>query len=474
MNLLRASTGSPRFKVPKTAAEGTEFVFELAVTDASGLTSKDECVVKIIKSFSIASVSETQSNVSDDGAPVSEASNEKTDVVTGSVSVQTEEGTGSADSEPGDQIKTATAAPDVQTDEQNSNNKVPGCPVPVVSMGDEPLLLPVILAVEGFSDSDTGDSHSKTQWQVYRTADKVCVLNTITSSYLTVFRIPEIMLDENTTYFWRARFFDNHDAASDWSKNVSFKTDYSDTDRDGNGVPDDQEVDISVDMNSDEIPDVQQAVVKSVMIPSCHKPIGLSIENANTVSAILSISAVDTVDFDFTPEDEEIIRQLPYGLINFKLAVDRPGDAAVVTVHFSQPVSTSAKWVKFDSVQGVWLDYSAYAEFSDDGMSVSIEFVDGGFGDDDGVANGVIVDPSGLDLSSRAESFSVEVADNLDTDDTDGGEEGDSDNGSGSGSGCFVTGAMEETTAGFPLTAACTLLLLGAALLLSFGDRKLI
>jgi len=289
---------------------------------------------------------------------------------------------------------------------------IPDYPLPAVSTGDEPLLFPAEISIEGFSDPDTGDYHSKTQWQVYRTTDMVCVLDTITSSYLTVFRIPEIILDENTTYFWRARFFDNRGAASEWSENIGFKTGFSDTDTDGDGVPDDQEVNISVDMNRDNMPDAQQAVIKSIMLPSCNEPIGLSIENANTVKAILSMSAVDTDDFDFKPADEEKIKDLPYQLIIFKLAVDRPGDTAVVTVHFSRPASSSAKWIKFDPIQGVWLDCSAYAVLSDDGMSVTLELVDGGFGDVDGVANGIIVDPSGLDQLHKTESSSMGIADN--------------------------------------------------------------
>ena len=490
VSLLKASTEISKFKVPKTVSEGTVLVFELAVMDADGLMSKDECVVTITKSFSIASATGSPGDVVDvESQVVSDTPNNEAVIVTGGGADQTEESSGSVGADPADQVTNGSKDSDTETDNQNSyngstepdtkpeiqnsDNRVPVYPVPAASMGDSPLLGPVELAVNGFFDPDAGDYHSKTQWQVYRTEDKVCVLDSLSSSYLTVFRIPEIMLDENTAYFWRARFFDNHGAASGWSKNISFTTDFSDTDTDGNGIPDDQEVDISVDMNRDGMPDAQQAVVKSIMIPSRNEPIGLSIENASTVTAILSMSAVDALESNFAPEDEEKMNQLPYGLINFKLAVDQPGDKAVVTVHFSQPVSGSAKWVKFDPIKGTWLDYGAYSEFSDDRMSVTLEFVDGGFGDDDGVANGVIIDPSGLDLSPDAESFSMEGAGSVETEITGGGDSGAGGNGGGSGGGCFVTGAMEEPTAGLPLAAACMFLLFGAAIGLRFSDRKL-
>lgn len=469
VNLIKGSTGSPRFKVPKTAVDGTVFIFELAVTDTDGLTSKDECSVKITKPFSIASAVDMQDNASIIvETAASEASNEQTDDASGDSTDQTVENTRAADSDSTDQAKIVASEPDAQTDKQYSDNSAPNCPMPEGFMGNDPLLLPVELAVDEFIDPNTGDCHSKTQWQVYRTEDKLCVLDIVTSSHLTVFRIPEIMLDENTAYFWRARFFDNHNAASEWSKNVGFATDFSDIDTDGNGIPDDQETGISVDMNSDGISDGQQAIVKSILIPSCNEPIGLSIEKSNTATAILSMSAADAVDFDLDPEDEDKINRLPYGLINFKLAVDRSGDTVVVTVHFSQPVSKSAKWVKFDPFQGVWLDYSAHADFSEDGMSVDLEFEDGGCGDDDGVANGIIVDPSGLDFVFAAESFSTQATSpNMVTLNEEIASGGDS----GSG-GCFVAGVMKETTSGLPLTAAC-ILLLGAVCALRFGNGKL-
>jgi hypothetical protein len=52
-------------------------------------------------------------------------------------------------------------------------------------------------------------------------------------------------------------------------------------------------------------------------------------------------------------------------------------------------------WYKYGSNNG-WYDYSDHAEFNADRDQVTLTLVDGGIGDDDGVANGVIADPSGL------------------------------------------------------------------------------
>ena len=43
-----------------------------------------------------------------------------------------------------------------------------------------------------------------------------------------------------------------------------------------------------------------------------------------------------------------------------------------------------------------WYDFSAYAKFASDRRSVTLTLTDGGPGDADGVANGVIVDPAGV------------------------------------------------------------------------------
>jgi hypothetical protein len=57
-----------------------------------------------------------------------------------------------------------------------------------------------------------------------------------------------------------------------------------------------------------------------------------------------------------------------------------------------------------------WQDYSDHAIFSEDRKSVTLEFKDGGFGDADGTANGIIIDPSGLGTvySSSAVNTSTE------------------------------------------------------------------
>ena len=87
--------------------------------------------------------------------------------------------------------------------------------------------------------------------------------------------------------------------------------------------------------------------------------------------------------------------EMPFDTISFKVRVLNPGDTASVVVYFSEAAPSGARWYKYDIRNG-WQDYSDHATFSNDMKSVTLEFKDGGFGDDDGTENGIILDPSGL------------------------------------------------------------------------------
>ncbi|MGD9008678.1 MAG: hypothetical protein PVG41_12195, partial [Desulfobacteraceae bacterium] len=63
-----------------------------------------------------------------------------------------------------------------------------------------------------------------------------------------------------------------------------------------------------------------------------------------------------------------------------------------------EPAPENAEWYKFNSDEG-WQAYPNVV-FSEDRKSMTIVLEDGGAGDQDGVRNGVIVDPSGLGYES--------------------------------------------------------------------------
>jgi hypothetical protein len=112
----------------------------------------------------------------------------------------------------------------------------------ITPIDDEVTALMPTLQTDAFYDPDAGDVHTRTQWRIFRAADDLCVFD-ITSSFLLLeVQVPRLILEEDTDYVWQARFFNNHDTASEWSFQGTFATDYAGyADVDGNGVPDDQD-----------------------------------------------------------------------------------------------------------------------------------------------------------------------------------------------------------------------------------------
>jgi hypothetical protein len=122
-------------------------------------------------------------------------------------------------------------------------------------------------------------------------------------------------------------------------------------------------------------------------------------------TGVKSIESIESVDPNTVSDTTNMPGSMPWGLISFRLTVDNPGDTAEVTIYFPDVAGSNASWHKYDSING-WQDYADHATFSPDRRSVTVELQDGGYGDDDGTANGIIIDPSGLGSASSSESES--------------------------------------------------------------------
>ena len=261
--------------------------------------------------------------------------------------------------------------------------------------GKTDVLLSPELQAHGLAGT-AGDIHSETRWQVSRLADDfsagALVLDVASDSQLTTFIVPDLILDIDATYYWRVKFHYASGAQSEWSAPFSFATITTDEgDQNTNGIPDSQEIDDpNLDLDANGTPDRDQADMKGVKSGFDNAP--LVVQAAANVTTIESLRWIDPdtiVDVQNRPDD------LPVGLLNFKLSLNTPGATAEVIVYFFQAVPAGARWVQYNPLTG-WQDYSAHAVFSADGKSVTLAFMDGGFGDVDGAANGVIVDPSGI------------------------------------------------------------------------------
>lgn len=96
----------------------------------------------------------------------------------------------------------------------------------------------------------------------------------------------------------------------------------------------------------------------------------------------------------------------PFGMFDFRVKTDRVGGTAQVEIALSAPAADNAKYYKFDSSKkkfSVFEDDAGKSEdllLDTDRRVITLTLRDGGPNDEDGVANGYIVDPSGLAINS--------------------------------------------------------------------------
>jgi hypothetical protein len=315
--------------------------------------------------------------------------------------------------------------------------QAPDMPVLISPVGGEAVSTLTVLETDSFHTKVAGTTHSKTRWQVFLDDDDyaVCVLDIQSNTALTNLTVPKLVLDEGTAYFWRAQFIDSNGTASEWSDYEYFATAETFADANTNGILDVQEVGPTIDLDKDGVKDNEQRTIKSVKMEGTTVQIGVSIKDCPTAVAVESVESEDPRQPDAYASDKP--KRMPFGLINFKIAVAKPGDTATVKLYFSALAPLRSKWFKYDPIADRWYDFSAYAKFSADRRSLTLTLRDGGAGDADGVANGVIVDPAGIVEEADAEIVG-----------SDSGA-GDIASGGGSGGGgCFINTAHEGAAAG--------------------------
>jgi hypothetical protein len=262
--------------------------------------------------------------------------------------------------------------------------------------GASDLFMTPVLRTDPFESDDHTDRHLKTRWIITRESDERCVLDVTSSNYLTELDVPPLVLEENTLYSWVVQYTSAKGVVSDWSSSSRFTTGLSALDHDGDGLPDDQAVDNSIDLDNNGVPDAQQSDLCCVNVRDGKGQMAIC---APKGSGVRRISAMEATDLSTLSAADRSRFDLPLGLIGFRLETKRVGGIVRIRAHFSHAAPQAAKWVKYDNVNG-WQDYSAHAVFARDRRFVDIEIQDGGFGDADGVANGIIIDPSGYGVAT--------------------------------------------------------------------------
>lgn len=293
------------------------------------------------------------------------------------------------DTQDGD-TDTTGPGPVTSEPEENSSPSVPEVISPNQSEGVS--LAPKLVAGR-FFDLD-GDGHTKSRWQVSTRSDFAdLVMDRVCYNQLTEFTLSDMLLDTETTYYWRVCYTDSAGMTSDWSQPGVFETrdNAAAGDADGDGLPDHQEVETFVDLDGDGQADSSQANMLVVKTALGDGLVGVKCNSPDVqVVALKSLIPEDVAGQDTPPGT------MTFGLISFKLLLAEGVTTATITVYFSEELDPEASWYKYSTEDG-WQAYE-YAMFGSDRHSVTLVLEDGGSGDEDGVRNGIIVDPSGMGL----------------------------------------------------------------------------
>ena len=318
--------------------------------------------------------------------------------------------------------------------------------------------VPVKCTIEAssFYDADNG-IHYETEWEIRDVDANLIVLSLKNGTCLTVLDVPAFVLNPDTSYSCKVRYYDASGNASEWSDEIAFLTELDNNNEiNGNGIPDDQEAeyDWDGDGNIDNNVITLSTVLDNGTAEGDTVVVGLvGVENVSSITSVMLLDPSDVSDNVNRPDS------LPFGLVCFKVEVIDPGVSAIVDIYLEESAPADARWYKYDEING-WREYG-HATFSADGQTVTLELKDGDadFGDIDGVVNYYIVDPSGLGVT---ETKIVPEEDEGKTPLLFGG-------GSSGGGKCFIDTAFNSiaTISGIGTALFVSIILLGL-----FGYRK--
>ena len=412
VRLLNSGSRKATFVAPAVGINGETLTFRITVTDDGSLTDVDTCTVEVTKDVVVDSDGDgvpdhqdafpynADENLDTDGD--GEGNNADTDDDNDGMPDEWELSYGlnplkdDADSDPDrDSISNINEFNLGIAPNHYEGNFKPDTPVLLNPENGATVSLTPQLDTGDFNDPNVNDDHSKTQWVVIRAFDGVCVFDVTSNASLTSLTLPKQILEEETEYIWKARFIDNHNTPSEWSEEREFISESADHDTDKNGVPDIQEVAETQDIDKDGTADLVQSDIRCANTQEGDDEVQMcvSIKGAENVESIVSLEVEDPADPNLNSAIDGKPDHIEFGLLNFKLLVDNPGDETTLTIYLSRSAFLEGNCFKYDPVDEVWLDYSGYTDFSSDRKQVYLTLKDGGFGDADGIENGIIVDP---------------------------------------------------------------------------------
>ncbi len=251
--------------------------------------------------------------------------------------------------------------------------------------------------VTEYSDPD-GDSLFSSEWQISTDADFTdteIVLNKTLEmgsgiineeSDILLFTMSESIFLPDHEYWIRVKLTDRTGLDSSWSDIVAFTTETEDPDdTDCNGIDDFFQVEGETDTNNNGTNDSEENIF-AIEDAEQGRTIGVDAGGA-AISGLTSLSKNDI------PEEVRPGDPMPYGLFSFRIDNLSPGAKVDIDFYFPVELPLDTKWYKYDSTSGVLNDYTD--NIAIDENKVMLTITDGDYGDEDGIVNGIIIDPSG-------------------------------------------------------------------------------
>lgn len=244
------------------------------------------------------------------------------------------------------------------------------------------------ITISGYSDAN-GDTHKCTHWQV---ADSTAIFDNMHMRVNVVipaetaglrFKFPRGLLRGAQKHYWRARFCDARGGWSAWMTARSFTT----------------------AAETLAITPTAAKTLDSNPFSRDTRPIGFKLKNGGD-EKFTTLGGVKFEDeVSDTGRAQKPSTSFKFGLIAFTCEGVAIGGTITISLNMPESVPVTAKYFIFDAANG-WLDMTSSLSSHDGDSEVFLTLTDGGMGDLDGVANGVVVDPGGFEISDGSSSSS--------------------------------------------------------------------
>ena len=260
--------------------------------------------------------------------------------------------------------------------------------------GNVPVDAPIKANGEYTAGGD-GSIQTSSQWEITSGSD-VIFTDTRLSGDLTSCWLPRNVLKPETTYILKGRAKNSNGIWSEWtSLNFNTVPQAQCNDADGDGVPDDQTptdadlisygfVPYNPDISDSGLPDT------ALIVRFNNKPILVESTGSDTMSYFAGI----------TPSEAPPSGSNPYGVFTTRIEVS-VGTIITVKYTFPEVLPSGTRWYKYNESAPAGSRWVEYPDAIVVGNTVTLELQDGGKGDADGIANGIILDPSGPVLPSN-------------------------------------------------------------------------